>query len=56
MSSLGWLFGLIFFLGLFRAAFLSDVAAFEVLVGGIVDNTKFNRKKVVILIDFKSQR
>ena len=47
---LGWLFGLIFFLGLFSAAFLSDVAAFEVLVGGIVDNTNLNRKQAVILI------
>ena len=47
---LGWLFGLIFFLGLFGAAFLSDVAAFEVLVGGIVDNSKLNRKQAVILI------
>ena len=49
---MGWLFGLIFFLGLFGAAFLSDVAAFEVLVGGIVDNTKMDRKKAVILICF----
>ncbi|UCE05992.1 MAG: sodium-dependent transporter [bacterium] len=46
----GWLFGLIFFVGLFGAAFLSDVAAFEVLVGGIVDNTNLNRKKAVIII------
>jgi len=47
---LGWLFGLIFFLGLFGAAFLSDVAAFEVLVGGIVDNTYLNRKQAVFLV------
>ncbi|MDH5706587.1 MAG: sodium-dependent transporter, partial [Candidatus Aminicenantes bacterium] len=46
----GWLFGLLFFLGLFGAAYLSDVAAFEVLVGGIVDNTKLDRKKAVFLI------
>ncbi len=46
----GWFFGLIFFLGLFGAAYLSDVAAFEVLIGGIVDNTKLNRKKTVYLI------
>jgi NSS family neurotransmitter:Na+ symporter len=46
----GWLFGLLFFLGLFGAAYLSDVAAFEVLVGGIVDNTRLGRKKAVVLI------
>jgi NSS family neurotransmitter:Na+ symporter len=39
---LGGLFGLLFFLGLFGAAFLSDVAAFEVLVGGIVDNSRLS--------------
>ena len=43
----GWLFGTLFFLGLFMAAFLSDIAAFEVLVGGITDNTKISRKKAV---------
>jgi NSS family neurotransmitter:Na+ symporter len=46
----GWLFGLLFFLGLFGAAYLSDVAAFEVLVGGIVDNTNLERKKAVLFI------
>ena len=45
----GWIFGLLFFLGLFGAAYLSDVAAFEVLVGGLVDNTKLKRKKAVVL-------
>lgn len=45
----GWLFGLLFFLGLFGAAFLSDVAAFEVLVGGLVDNTRLSRKRAVLL-------
>lgn len=49
MMPAGWLFGLLFFLGLFGAAYLSDVAAFEVLVGGIVDNTRLERKKAVIL-------
>jgi len=49
MMPAGWLFGLLFFLGLFGAAYLSDVAAFEVLVGGIVDNTKLSRKKAVLL-------
>jgi NSS family neurotransmitter:Na+ symporter len=46
----GWFFGLIFFLGLFGAAYLSDVAAFEVLVAGIVDNTRLKRKKATLLI------
>ena len=49
MMPAGWLFGLLFFLGLFGAAYLSDVAALEVLVGGIVDNTKIGRTKAVIL-------
>jgi len=46
----GWLFGLLFFLGLFGAAFLSDIAAFEVLVGGIVDNTAIPRRKAVMIV------
>ena len=46
----GWLFGLLFFVGLFGAAYLSDVAAFEVLVGGLLDNTKLDRKRAVFLI------
>lgn len=50
MMPAGWMFGLLFFLGLFGAAYLSDVAAFEVLVGGIVDNTKWGRKKTVFLV------
>jgi len=51
----GWLFGLFFFLGLFGAAFLSAVAAFEVLVGGLVDNTGLERKKAVLLVCGLSQ-
>ncbi len=47
---LGWFFGLLFFLGLFGAAFLSDVAAFEVLIGGITDNTQMERKKAVLIV------
>jgi len=46
----GWVFGLLFFVGLFGAAYLSDVAAFEVLVGGLLDNTKWERKKAVIRV------
>ncbi len=50
MMPIGWIFGLLFFLGLFGAAYLSDVAAFEVLVGGAVDNSKIERKKAVMII------
>jgi NSS family neurotransmitter:Na+ symporter len=46
----GWVFGILFFAGLFGIAYLSDVAAFEVLVGGIVDNTNIPRKKAVFII------
>ncbi|MFQ5630275.1 MAG: sodium-dependent transporter [bacterium] len=46
----GGFFGLLFFIGLFGAAYLSDVAAFEVLVAGIIDNTGFTRKRAVWLI------
>jgi NSS family neurotransmitter:Na+ symporter len=49
MMPAGPLFGLLFFFGLFGAAYLSDVAAFEVLVGGLVDNTQIERKKAVVL-------
>lgn len=45
----GWIFGLLFFAGLFGAAYLSDVAALEVLVGGMVDNSAIPRKKAVVL-------
>jgi len=45
---IGWLFGFLFFAGLFSAAYLSDVAAFEVLISGLTDNTKITRKKAVI--------
>lgn len=50
MMPAGWIFGLLFFLGLFGAAYLSDVAAFEVLVGGVLDNFRMGRKKAVFLI------
>ncbi|MEO7964721.1 MAG: sodium-dependent transporter [Gemmatimonadaceae bacterium] len=43
----GSLFGFLFFAGLFGAAYLSDVAAFEVLVAGIVDNSKIERPKAI---------
>jgi NSS family neurotransmitter:Na+ symporter len=46
---MGWLFGFLFFAGLFGAAYISDFAAFEVMVGGLVDNTKLSRKKAVFI-------
>ena len=47
---LGWLFGLLFFVGLFGAAYLSDVAAFEVLVAGLTDNTRVSRSRAIWLM------
>ena len=44
---LGWIFGLLFFAGLFGAGYLSDVAAFEVLVAGLTDNTRLTRTAAV---------
>src|SRR5262245_27363896 len=44
---LGWLFGLLFFAGLFGAGYLSDIAAFEVLVAGLTDNTRMSRSHAV---------
>lgn len=46
----GALFGLLFFAGLFGAAFMSDVAAFEVLVAGLVDNTTLDRRRAIRLL------
>ena len=43
----GWLFGLLFFAGLFGAGYLSDIAAFEVLVAGLTDNTPLSRARAV---------
>lgn len=40
----GWLFGVVFFAALGGAAFLSAVAAMEVLVAGLVDNTRLSRR------------
>ena len=47
---IGWLFGLLFFAGLSAAAYLSDVAAFEVLVAGLTDNTRLRRATAVWLV------
>ncbi|MCP4725728.1 MAG: sodium-dependent transporter [bacterium] len=46
----GWLFGFLFFSGLFAAAFLSNVAAIELLVGGILDNSEFRRRKTTVVV------
>lgn len=43
----GWLFGLLFFVGLLGAGFLSNVAALEVLVAGLVDNLRLERTRAV---------
>ena len=43
----GWLFGLLFFAGLLGAGYLSDIAAFEVLVAGLTDNTSLTRTRAV---------
>ncbi|MCP4662982.1 MAG: sodium-dependent transporter [bacterium] len=43
----GGLFGLLFFASLFGAAYLSDVAAFEVMVAGLTDNTGLSRDRAV---------
>lgn len=47
---LGSLFGVLFFLGLGGAAWLSDVAAFEVLVAGLTDNTRTGRRRAVLIV------
>jgi NSS family neurotransmitter:Na+ symporter len=47
---MGWLFGFLFFAGLFGAAWLSDVAAFEVLVAGLTDNTRITRTPAVWIV------
>jgi len=46
----GWVFGTLFFGGLFSAAFLSGLAAFEVLVAGLTDNTSMERRRSVWLM------
>jgi NSS family neurotransmitter:Na+ symporter len=43
----GWLFGLLFFAGLSGAGYLSNVAALEVLVAGLTDNTRLARPAAV---------
>ena len=46
----GWIFGFLFFGGLFGAGYLSDVGAIEVLVAGLTDNMKITRTRAVWLM------
>ena len=46
----GAIFGALFFAGLFGAAYLSDIAAFEVLVAGLVDNAGMTRRRAIWLM------
>ncbi|MFI5229204.1 MAG: sodium-dependent transporter [Gemmatimonadales bacterium] len=46
----GALFGCLFFIGLFGAGYLSDIGAFEVLVAGLTDNTRFSRARSVWVV------
>ncbi len=46
----GWLFGTLFFLALASAAYLSAVAALEVLVAGVTDNTGMERGRATTLV------
>jgi len=45
----GALFGLLFFVGLAGAAWLSDIAAFEVVIAGLTDNTHFSRPQAIAM-------
>lgn len=46
----GWLFGALFFGSLFGAGFLSDLAAFEVVIAGLTDNTRLRRRQAAWLM------
>jgi NSS family neurotransmitter:Na+ symporter len=50
MMPAGQLFAFLFFIGLFGAAILSVVAAYEVIVVGITDNSRMKRKQAVWLV------
>lgn len=45
----GSVFALTFFLALFAGGYLSDIAAFEVLVAGLTDNTELSRSRAMWL-------
>ena len=46
----GAIFGLLFFLALLGAAYLSALAAFEVMVVGLTDNTRLSRRAAVWIV------
>jgi NSS family neurotransmitter:Na+ symporter len=46
----GHLFAALFFFALFFAALLSDIAALEVLVAGLTDNTRISRNQAITLV------
>jgi NSS family neurotransmitter:Na+ symporter len=46
----GWVFGFLFFAGLLGAGYLSALAAFEVLVAGLADNTRLARRGSVWVV------
>jgi len=46
----GWVFGFLFFAGLFGAGYLSDIGAFEALTAGVTDNTGIPRTRAVWLV------
>jgi NSS family neurotransmitter:Na+ symporter len=46
----GWAFGTLFFLALGAAAYLSAVAAFEVLIAGLTDNTALGRRRATYTV------
>jgi neurotransmitter:Na+ symporter, NSS family len=47
---LGWMFGLLFFISLLGAGYLSDVAAFEVLIRGLTDSTPLTRARATWIV------
>jgi NSS family neurotransmitter:Na+ symporter len=47
---MGWAFGTLFFLALGAAAYLSAVAAFEVLIAGLTDNTSLDRRRATWVV------
>jgi NSS family neurotransmitter:Na+ symporter len=46
----GWVFGSLFFISLGGVAFLSAVAAFEVLIAGLTDTTNLSRKRATYIM------
>jgi NSS family neurotransmitter:Na+ symporter len=46
----GTLFAALFFTALFCAALLSDIAALEVLVAGLTDNTRVPRRRAILFV------